>query len=139
MCFLLKLKQPASVMFLKFHPSCYQFLHPRETLYSLVMSQRQEIHSRNFASDKWIIEKVKVIDSIMLARRCLESRVKRFQKHFTVVWATPSWSLSGEIYESTFTLFLVLCNSEVTQQLAQSCRRNHHVFKQGKWIFMGSM
>lgn len=65
-CFLLKLKQPASVMFLKFHPSCYQFLRTRETLYSLVMSHRQEIHSQSFASDKWIIARVKIIHSIML-------------------------------------------------------------------------
>lgn len=38
------------------------------------MSHRQEIHSQSFASDKWIIARVKVIHSIMLGVQKVERR-----------------------------------------------------------------
>lgn len=140
MCFLLKLTWAAGIMFLKFHPSCYQLLHPRETLYSFVVSQRQEMRLTSFANDKWIIEGVKVIVGNMLAR-CSESRACRFPVRFTIAWTMISWSLSGEIYEPTFAFFsgpvkfkdhTVLSNEISTRNTM--CLGWENVFLESVWL-----
>lgn len=145
MCFLLKLTQAASIIFLKFHPSCYQFLHTRKTLYSLVVSQRQETHLTSFANDKWIIEGVKVIVGNILAR-CSEGRAWRFPVCFTIAWTMVSWSLSGEIYEPTFAFFsgpmkfkdhTVLSNENSTRNTM--CLGWENVFLDSVWLHLGQV
>lgn len=71
------------------HATCFVIVGKH---YILLLCLRQEICSRIFTFDGWIIETVEISDSTMFARSWSEGRAKGCPKHLTTVWAMPSWS-----------------------------------------------